>query len=1059
MNVTKTLVIGLGSSGIEVCDRLIERIRWELGDIKRAPWVRFLGIETNSNVATDLRDMGDLLLLTISAEDYAMLVDPKSHLAKQFHISEWADLRVLSALPTNEVTAGAGNIRMVGRLAFFYRCGDIEREVRQRLNALSTLTSAEATEKRGVLLDGENPPVDFVGGIRIFVVGTLCGGTCSGMVSDFGFLLRVITEQDRSSKIIGMFTLPPPNLTAAIEPLAERHKKNVYTALVELNHYHLVGRSAEPPIILPLSNERKAPLDATPYDGPYLLFPSGIKRDDIQSLHQTIAERIFLNIFAPDTDPFQRAVDAPYQVNEEQQETIRGDRFHRAHVFLSVGVATMEYPAERIINACTYRQLAYTLRQWNSRPLQDHEIASRLKDLGLEWERLCEWLFHTPTGESLEMTIRQRAEEIADLAANSPQQGRQRLSELRQVFVDQAIVPNPPSQSLYPGVAISTCLLNKERARAQFQEALRALISRDLCNYHVGPTALRDVFVRAQEWLDQLAQQRLPDVTEASQRVNRLLDKIESCKCSRKLAFVGLRGKELRRLQSELKRALNEEMKQRLTAAIITALNDRHVGHGGREPGLISLLGRELKALHRKFVNLTNRVARQAELFDEQDHRLSRTEPPVAGVALFKSDPDGTVTEEYQRCLEKSASQGIPWTQQREQLASDIVKAWRDFLVNQVSQDWLYNDFKPQHESPFPPSLIEPIINEARRPFREILKSDVFEKWWTFYHDPSIRTEHARAIFQRVIPSVKINPFLAARGRSPIATWNVLAVPPGGNYRDEFLQAITSAPGFPANSRRAESPFPYRIIMLQEWHRWPLSGVPDITGENGLCSAVCNDFPTFHTRKDVAWTPLTEKEVERLDVAYRWLILGVLCDFVVPRRGVLEIERGGAMGEACWRLPLSLAAAAHQIAITQRDEDGHILNDIETILGNRVEMKRREHESDEDFVRFLFERIDRGSGSEIPDWDATKSRKVVVWYCAKYPSLTQALMSIRPIPEEVKQNLWKNRGDEKPRGGVYEEPGYYCSICGGLIGKDEEEALQNAWCCYVNPDHCFYKFE
>ncbi|MEN3001563.1 MAG: tubulin-like doman-containing protein [Armatimonadota bacterium] len=1067
MEVIKTLVIGLGSSGIEVCDRVIERIRWELGDVRRAPWVRFLGIETNTTVETDLREMGDLLLLTIPANEYSLLIQKPQDYEEKLHISEWADLDVLRALPSNEVTAGAGNIRMVGRLVFFYRYDEISREVSRRLNELRNLTPAQAMEQRGELLSGENPTLTFVGSIRIFVVGTLCGGTCSGMVGDFGFFLRLLTNPDE--RIIGMFTLPPPNLTTAVQPKANRFKKNAYTALVELNHYHLVHRKHEPLITFP--DGQRVDLSQTPYDHPYLLFPKGVSGKEINSLHQIMADRIFLNIFAPGTDSFRRTVDAPQVSGTKGEDVIRGDRFHRAHVFLNVGIATMEYPAERIIAACTNRQLAYTLRQWNHRTLSDHEINSRLKELGIEWDKLCEWLFHTPSGESIDSAAKRYANEIANLVTSAPEQARHKLNDLRQAFEESGIVPAPPNQVLYRGAVISTCLQNKDHALRQFLIAVRALVGRDLLDYYVGPAALRDLMQKAQDRLQKLLQQHKPDIRDAVDRANRLLERIERCKRSRKLAITGLRRKELSRLRSEFKKALDEEIDQRLKAAALVALRDLPSGQATEQQGLISMLNREVDILKRRLNNLVSRVARQSELFDRDDNQLSRSEPEVAGVKLFRPDPDGTVTEEYHRCLEQSASQGITWQQQRELLAQSILRGWHNLEAHvvpsakvQPHEDWLYQEFRPHAEDPFPRSLLEPIINEARRPFLQILKADVFEKWWDFYTEPTARAEHAREVVRRVNPSVRVDRFLAERGgRSPIATWSALALPSQGQHRRDFLETIRRVSEFPMDCEETDSPFSYRIIMLQEWHRWPLSGVPDITKPpEGLCTAECGDFPSFHTRKDVAWIPLTDEEVLRLEQARAWLIIGVLCGFVVPRGGALEIERStGLLGENIWRLPLSLDDAARQIAIIGRDQKGQPLDSVMDVLKHRVSAKRSEYKGDDDaFIRFLADQLrHRGRGSEIPGWDIEEGKRVIVKFCSADEQLRQALMRVNPLPDEEKNRLWKKAGDPKPRGGTYEEPGYYCSICGGSIGKNEEEALQNGWCCYVDPSHCFYNLE
>jgi hypothetical protein len=102
MKVMKALVIGLGSSGIKVCDYVIERIRWELGDESHAPWVLFLGIETGSTqeaTKTKLRELGDLLLITIDPDEYSRLL----LFPELLGLNQWADMETLKKLPATAV--------------------------------------------------------------------------------------------------------------------------------------------------------------------------------------------------------------------------------------------------------------------------------------------------------------------------------------------------------------------------------------------------------------------------------------------------------------------------------------------------------------------------------------------------------------------------------------------------------------------------------------------------------------------------------------------------------------------------------------------------------------------------------------------------------------------------------------------------------------------------------------------------------------------------------------------------------------------------------------------
>ena len=61
------------------------------------------------------------------------------------------------------------------------------------------------------------------------------------------------------------------------------------------------------------------------------------------------------------------------------------------------------------------------------------------------------------------------------------------------------------------------------------------------------------------------------------------------------------------------------------------------------------------------------------------------------------------------------------------------------------------------------------------------------------------------------------------------------------------------------------------------------------TGKEGLHAAQCNDFPTFHTRMDVAWTGLSDAEVQALRRAEELVACGVLLGILIPERGALNL--------------------------------------------------------------------------------------------------------------------------------------------------------------------------
>jgi hypothetical protein len=44
----RALIIGLGSTGYDICKQLLERVQWEHGGLERAPWLEILILETEN---------------------------------------------------------------------------------------------------------------------------------------------------------------------------------------------------------------------------------------------------------------------------------------------------------------------------------------------------------------------------------------------------------------------------------------------------------------------------------------------------------------------------------------------------------------------------------------------------------------------------------------------------------------------------------------------------------------------------------------------------------------------------------------------------------------------------------------------------------------------------------------------------------------------------------------------------------------------------------------------------------------------------------------------------
>lgn len=1043
VNYTKTLVIGLGTTGTRVCDELVKRIEWELGSIDRAPWVNFLAIETNGGEGSPLRRTGDFYSIGFQSQEYQSVLDNPRAYTELINLEGWADMETLRKLPDPE--NGAGNIRMVGRLALLY--GDnydrIKHAVVNRIERLRALKEDEAQVKRGALADGSNPDIAFDqgGAVRVFVVGTLCGGTCSGLAPDFGYFLRNLLGQE---KIIGIFTLPHPQTTSK---QAARLKKNAYSALVELNHYHLSAKGEAPPIRFPDGTTSEKFEKTAPYDLPYLVMPSRASGAGEDELRVMITDRIFLNIFAPATDPYHNSVNASVY-----------DRNNHAHVFCTFGLATMEVPAQQLTDACTSRLLMRSLQRWQHAP--DTDTDAVLERIGLTWPKLRGSLLAQADGDSLragalEDKLRDSARKVTEAATRSPDAARTQLDEWRAQF----------SGEQGAGAAIRA---NQARLVEQTYDRLKSYAGDVLNNVYEGNQPLRQVVAASLAWLQELQELGERSSEDARRATDSALRAVEEAK---KVSMFR-RAAAQRDAQHLLATALSEELDARLDEAVAGVLRSTTV-RGRPEAGLVERLTRVMKRVSDRLRILDGRVTRLISTEDDNATRLAREVPAIVGLSIY--EPGKSVDTEYRRCL--LARTGDPsgsLEEAQSDAAEEIIRSWTGLvdmvmpgLLTPPEEDYLLKPFDPTAEDALPALQLQSLRREAGAPFSELARINVLDRWAKMGVDQSGATPEARArsAAQLARPFLKVDEALVMEGAgSPLHTSSLMLLPGGApSEADQFRNAITSVFSQKRNSG-AHSPHRYRAVLLSEVYRFPLRGLQDVLGPGGLQDAVSNDFPTFFTRRDVHWLGLTSRDADLLRSSEELLVLGVLLGHIEMKSGFLTFEMNNSFGVAeLKRLPLDFHAAARMLATGTSDAHQHKLTGANTVLKARVNASWQKsssspEEASENFVRLLISRLDafytmyprppiRGWGDK--DWAGDR----VGAYLSRTGSLFEAYQRVVDVDPAERARLLVEAGGTGEWGGTVERTGYYCPVDGGLIGTTEQEAALHGWRCLIDPEH------
>ncbi|WP_420596740.1 tubulin-like doman-containing protein [Deinococcus sp.] len=1058
MRVFKTLVIGLGSTGTEMLEALADRIDWEVGGLRRAPWVEFLAIETDVAKQNRFNGTDDFKTLGVPATAWRDMLQHPENYDASIALDTWADLETLAQLPAQSIDSGAGHIRMVGRLALLYapNYNEIKNGISQRLARLRQLSEAQAKTALNANNAGLEMDVQFAvnaasgqTGVRVIVVGTLCGGTCSGTASDIGILLRTILQDEE--KTLGMFTLPHPQLSNAQKPDAETWKTNAYHALAELNQYHLhTDRERYKTIKFPDKRQGEVvlPGDAMPYDLVYLLRPSSTESGDLARLSNAVADRMFLNVFVPETDPMADMIN-------NGPVAVQGGR---AFAFSTFGLSTVEYPMRRILEALKYRTLVHAVDRWKDR-VYEGSLDSDLDALGLTVPALTYSLLQDADGASVRANLDSKKNDIMRFArTGQPQPARRALDELRSAFGQER------GEGLR-GLIHATVNDNRRRAAENILGNVRGLIASRLLDYDQGPNVLLEIMNGVQPRLGEL-RGWAPGEGKAGGASN-LLDQMDAINTNTLLGLFFLKGKAARQLLPALSRALDDEVKARVNQKALEALQDR--GSGQRtEAGTLSLVEDDIGKVVKRLTNLRKRLTSQADLWREARSRLDNDSASVNGLSLFEPSPNGSVDKEEELAIDE---------RRKEAHAARMIRSW-DELVRGVlpgvnDPDWLLSAWARGQDN-FERSQLSALEQLATEPFESSLKNsgkDVVRRLYdrrTPSFDPDSQAMHAASQAQLFLqlnePLGQIDPM------SPLPRRKLLV---GMNLTGEFRRAIQPWINKAPEAKEVGGIDPYRVVMLEEWYRFALRGADDV---RELAYAAPKRFNTYFTRKrsDIDWTPINDQEIQQLDRAEQLIFLSALHAVTRLEGGYLVMDWPMMPGEPTdadkrqRKLPGRFGKAARKLAFESHDASrpGKSLTNAATYLTSEIEARRKaivgrfenRAEGRQAYVKWLHDQLGSSSARAVADWDDQRARAALMRYLSADDELRQALLETFPPDQNLIDGIYKDKGERLPKGLTAPRSGYYCKICGGPVGESFEDVVRNGLQCSYHPEGVNHPF-
>jgi hypothetical protein len=1053
MKVSKALVIGLGSTGTRICNQLAERLEWELGSLEAASFVKFLCIETDESEKSRLQSRGDFLPISLSKEDYTRIISNPAQYSEHLLAGDWADIPTLRKLSSGAVTKGAGNIRMVGRLTFLHKdCYDkVSRAVSKRVAQLSNdVDERSATQEQAVGADGEVRQIEFSPGTPVFVVGSLCGGTCSGLASDFGLFLQAALPESFTTSAI--FSLPHNLLSDAVHSYSERYKVNAYHALTELNHYSAVD-AADQTRRVAFPDGRHSKPGQSPYDMVFLAMPSGSDVKSEHELNEAIGDYLFLRIMAPDIDPGGRWVD----VSQQSKNGIYP-------AFCTFGFSSLEYPARRIMEACSAKLLSTTLSKYRERTTESKLglIDQGLTELGINWEPLQQVFLDSQSARNLQATLTNNEADLIKNLASSIDESRKSLYNIRNSF-DR--VGSDSVSGILAGA--------RNEVVGTIKGKIRTVTSKWLLDFEVGPGPMLALADRAIAHLDALIAQSKDDDSKKKEAVDRLMSQVAEIHENGLIGLLRLRQKAIERLKLRLKTAIREEISSRLRSELLTQLKDPVSSTGVSEDGVVTQIRKELLAVRKRVDGLSYRLLELKNMHDKKWMDLAGTAPVINGKVLFDKGigESDTVPRAYKESLEHERSTASEsWQTVENRFGAAVIRSW-DNLPDSVApatalspaQDWLYPNYTPTPESlPVPEGDLEKLLQAASRPFKRIASApygDVLTKWHEESQTDSERNSILRTTAESAMPLLKVDAnILSSSHFSAVNTQTLILRSQSSQKSATFDQRMET---IIENAKTVESPDVFRAVVITHSLGFPLTAVPALVQPGGLADAVCQDFATFHTRKDVKWTSLPKRATEQQSYAASVLAVAVLLKLIKLEDRKL-IFKGTTRGLNEPEDVILTANMARAGAILERggpDEKGNPTRGVLELLKARILEAQTNEVGDQvikknaNFVNRLKAAIEERIGVNIEDYDSMSAYATA--YCSDNTELRKALISTAEVEQSVIGTLLRREDDTLAKGQKATRDGLYCSKCGGWIAENVADARTSGWTCKENSQHYF----
>ncbi len=390
--ILPTFFIGLGGTGKEILLRLRRKFYEQFGR-PDLPCIGYLWLDTDTRAvgvrgekldelydAVSFRDVEQISLLSgaVNADLGDILRNPGKHQ----YIHDWLYSSEVKQYGSG-IKDGAGNVRSVGRLAWFSKYGDIKDRLEDKFGHICSHKSIDDTKKISKL-----SKTDFIYTMRVFIIGSVVGGTGSGTFIDTSFLIQDLIQTKTFTnieQIIGIILLPNIYYQSPSDETSKRSYGNAYAALKELEYFTLrrdlsrMGGTNNVSLDFEVKwkDKEEKSIMGPPLSITYLIESKNqaginLTPSDRSELFRSISETLFLDFLPGEFSQNKRSdySNVAEHLAKQTNETAPiggGTEFSQffAQRYASFGFSKIEIPEDSLHLACS-SELAYDiLKYWN----------------------------------------------------------------------------------------------------------------------------------------------------------------------------------------------------------------------------------------------------------------------------------------------------------------------------------------------------------------------------------------------------------------------------------------------------------------------------------------------------------------------------------------------------------------------------------------------------------------------------------------------------------------------------------------------------------------------